>query len=142
MTSTTQKIEQPVIHVGKILVKGKGQVILLLKKISPEEYRWFEYFKGQEISTSIKGINKEEAIRCARKEWLLSNFVTMNCGFRYMLPERDEHGMNALFYQMKASLLSYNGIYFDEEVGYNCYVQNASSEARNLMNELLEKDKK
>lgn len=140
MTSTTPKVEQPlIIHAGKIILPGKGSVIVLLRKLAPEEYRWFEYFNDEETPTNVAGINKEEAIQNARKAWVLSNFCTLNCGFKYTLPERDEHGMNALFYQMKASLQSFNGIYFDEEMGHNCFVQNASQEARDLMLKLKDR---
>ena len=141
MTSTTQKIEQPVIHAAKIFRKGKGQIFLLLRKIAKEEYRWFEVADDSENFTSITGPTIEEAISKARKEFASSSFRTINCGFRYTLPERDEHGMNALFYQMKASLFSFNGVYFDEEVQHNCLVQNASQEAKDLMNLLKEKGK-
>lgn len=137
MTSTTQKSDEPpIIHIGKILVKGKGYVTLLLKKLAPEEFRWFEYEHKQQTATEVAGVTVEEAIRLARKIWALADFTTINCGFKYTLPERDEHGMNALFCHMKASLTSFNGIYFDEELGHNCFVQNASQEARSLMDEL------
>jgi len=57
----------------------------------------------------------------------------VNCGFRYTLPERDEHGYNALFHQMAASYATSNGVYFDEESGNNCFVNFASEEAKNLL---------
>jgi len=141
MTSTTQDIEKPVIHAAMILEKKRGQVTLLLRRISHEEYRWFEYLNGEERQTGVAGITREEAIRIARSEWANSAFKTYQCGFRYTLPERDEHGMNAFFHQMKASLFSFNGIYFDEESGHNCFVQNPSQEARDLCFELKSKGK-
>ena len=60
----------------------------------------------------------------------------MHCGFRYTLPERDEHGLNALFNQMVASYSSSNGVYFEQELGHPCIVQNASIQARLLWKKL------
>lgn len=92
-------------------------------------FAWFL----DEAPTGVEAPHVEEAIRLAVKKWKLN---LVNCGFRYMLPERDEHGINALFHQMGASYESMNGVYFEEELGYNCIVQNASDEARQLWREL------
>lgn len=55
------------------------------------------------------------------------------------MPERDEHGLPALFYQMKASYTSSSGIYFEEDFGYNAIVKEASQEALTLLKRLEEK---
>lgn len=111
-------------------------MMLLLRQLSSTEFRWFEDSMRGEAATDVADSTKEGAIEKARKAWRLSSFRTLQCGFRYTLPERDEHGMNALFFQMKASQLSFNGIYFDEEMGHNCFVQNMSLEAKSILNRL------
>lgn len=121
------------IHVAFIHLPTQGRQYLLLKQVDPLRYTWFiEEAAGQEKDTSIGGITPEEALVAARKAWRQQEFRTLNCGFRYTLPERDEVGTNALFHQMAASYASLNGVYFDEELGSNCFVQNASLEARQL----------
>lgn len=124
------------IHVACIQTSN-GFSYLLLRKIEPNRYVWFKEDRpGQETITSVEGSNSEEAIRLARQFWKQDFFRTLQCGFRYTLPERDEHGYNALFHQMGASYSSMNGVYFDEELGCNCIVHNASNEARNLWQKL------
>lgn len=123
------------IHVASILQRDQGLRYLFLRK--KEDYHFCWYIKSidsvQEDETTVAASTIEEAIRLARHTWKEDFFRTLNCGFRYTLPERDEHGMNALYYQMAASYNSMNGVYFDDELGHNCFVQNASVEARNLM---------
>jgi len=85
-----------------------------------------------EQATTVSGETVEEAMRLAARHWQKDSFTTVICGFRYTLPERDEHGINALFHQMVASYSSMNGVYYDEELGNNCFVQNASDEAIRL----------
>ncbi len=97
-------------------------------------YRFVWFLRDKE--TPIVGGNSEEAILLARKQWGEDNFRTLNCGFRYTLPERDEHGVNALYSQMVSSYASMNGIYFDPDLSCNCFVQSASNEARSLMKQL------
>lgn len=122
------------IHVGLIQIQGKGRVLLFLRQITPQQYIWFQEEKpGVEIETPVQAETIEEALRLAVKAWKKDGYRNINCGFRYTLPERDEHGTNALFHQMAASYNSMNGIYFDEELGNNCIVHNASQEARNLL---------
>lgn len=120
------------IHVGICFRKGIGSHHLYLRKIDPHTFQWFH----GEKETSVSANNIEEAIRLANREWKINDFRLLNCGFRYTLPERDEHGINALFHQMVASYSSSNGIYYDSALGANCIVQNASLEARNLWNKL------
>jgi hypothetical protein len=120
------------IHVGK-----RGDNWVFLRKLSPVHYVWMQWQEGRnESETDISALNAEEALRLAHRNWNGEGFVTLNCGFRYTLPERDEHGSNALFYQMVASYSSPSGVYFDEELGGNCIVHNASAEARKLWNQL------
>lgn len=119
-------------HVARCLTPGQGWKMLFLMKSDPRTYTWFE----GENPTEVTADTIEAAMRLAYKYWEGRSFRTMMCGFRYTLPERDEHGLNALFWQMVLSYTSPNGIYFDEELGCNCYVQNASLEARNLWKEL------
>lgn len=120
------------IHVAEHLSKEKGKQLLFLKKVEPRLYTWFE----GDSATEITADTIEEVIRLARRHWKEESFRPMMCGFRYTLPERDEHGINALYWQMALSYNSPNGIYFDEEIGCNCIVQNASLEARQLWKEL------
>jgi len=130
------------IHVGFITIKQKGTRRLFLRKIDPIQYHWFEEGDNDnEVPTAICAANIEEAIRLGRNEWKQQSFRMLNCGFRYTLPERDEHGMNALFFQMAASYSASNGIYFDDELGHNCFIQAASIEARNLWKTLQKQNK-
>ncbi len=117
-----------IVHIARIQPEG-AVVYLFLKKTGPETYRWFE----GKSPTDVKGFTPEEAIRLAKRQWKYVSFRFVNCGFRFTLPERDEHGVNALFCQMAASYASSNGIYFDEELGHSCIVKNASEEARELL---------
>jgi hypothetical protein len=127
------------LHIGKIFGNKGKETLVFLRKISPHSYIWFvENENEDEIETDIKGSTIQEAIRLANRNWRDSNFKTLGCGFRYTLPERDEHGLNALFYQMIASYNTMTGVYFDEELGCNCFVQNASIEARNLWKRLID----
>lgn len=130
------------IHAGKIFAKGGVYKYLFLRKIDPHSFTWFiEEHDGSENETPVSGPNIEEAIRLANRQWKDDYFTSLGCGFRYTLPERDEHGINALFHQMVSSYNSPNGIYFDEELGNNCFVNFASNEARNVWKRLAEYDK-
>ena len=131
------------IHVGRRYPQGGGVVWLFLRKVNPHTFTWFErQNENQEIETAMTAPTIREAIRLANDLWKEDLFSLLRCGFRYPMPERDEHGQNALFYQMVASLSSMNGIYFDEELGSNCFVQNASSEARTVWEQLRTHEKK
>jgi hypothetical protein len=120
-----------IVHAGRILAEGGLVKYLYLKKLAPQSYAWFDAEEAVLTASSI-----EEALKLARRRWKNDGFRTLNCGFRYTLPERDEHGMNALFHQMAASYSSMNGIYFDDELGGNCIVQLASQEARSVWDRL------
>ena len=110
------------IHVAVIQPKR----YLLLRKRETELFHWFltspEFEKEEETQT--QGTSCAEAIRL------------IHCGFRYTLPERDQVGSNALFWQMALSYNSPNGRYFDEEVGHLCYVDFASQEALEIWQKL------
>lgn len=135
MTSTTQSPPK-LIHTAKIFVTGGIWRYLFLRKIESNKFVWHEEIDDTEKETEIWGLNIEEAIRLAVRHWKKDDFTFVNCGFRYTLPERDEHGLNAYFMQMVASYSSMNGIYYDEELGNNCYVQNASTESYTLWQRL------
>lgn len=125
------------IHLARVIIPKKGPLLLLLRRDDPVRYAWYEEFEaGKERETSIFAPTAEEAIRQAYLNWKNHLFRTINCGFRYSLPERDEHGNNALFHQMIASYSSMNGIYFDDDLGHNCFVNFASDEAKKLWKEL------
>lgn len=137
MTASETKTERKLIHAARYF-DGKGiWHYLFLRRLSPVRYTWCEESPdGTESLTEIEAITPEEAMRLAAKHWKLRSFQNVNCGFRYTLPERDEHGINAFFHQMAASNSSMNGIYYDEELGNNCFVQNASDEAYRLWQRL------
>ncbi len=90
---------------------------LYLRKVEPRSYKWFL----GDSDTGVQADRVTDAIRLAASYW--KSFKQLSCGYVYTLPERDEHGNNALFSQMAKSLDSGNGIYFDEELGHNCIVQ-------------------
>lgn len=134
--TTEEKKLGKLIHLAQVILPRKGPCLLLLRKEDPVRYAWFEEEAGKENSTPIFAPTAEEAIKQAYLHWKDHLFRTINCGFRYSLPERDEHGNNALFHQMIASYSSMNGIYFDEDLGHNCFVNFASDEAKKLWKEL------
>lgn len=124
------------IHVAFI---NPGKTLLFLRKLGAESYTWTLLRKeGNEEETGITGTTIEEAIAKARRKWKDQAFRTLNCGFRYTLPERDEHGINALFHQMALSYKSSNGVYFDEDLGHDCFVNFASTEAKELLKRELQ----
>jgi hypothetical protein len=124
------------IHVGLITLKDPHPGYLFLKQLDPYHFTWFEPGKDGDIETAVSAETVGAAIHQARQHWKFQYFRTLNCGFRYTLPERDEHGCNALFYQMAASYASFNGIYFDEDLGNNCFVNFASQQALALWRKL------
>ncbi len=127
------------IHVAFILRPRAGKSTLYLRKISEQLYTWFEESNGTEIEMeTLSAQTIEEAMRLAHRNLKEFSFRTLNCGFRYTLPERDEHGINALFWQMGASYSAPGGVYFDEEVGHNCFVQNSSYNALKMWRKLNE----
>lgn len=126
-----------IIHVAFIFPEKQKKETLFLRQTEDYRYIWcIRNVSGDWIETSVWAGTAAEAILAGRKFWKIKNFRVLNCGFRYTLPERDEIGTNALFYQMVSSYQSINGVYFDEDLGSNCIVQNASLEARSLAKNL------
>lgn len=127
------------IHIARIFLPTQPDPsYLLLKQLDQQVFSWFQRIDAKEIPQPITTPTIGQALLKARQHWKNNFFRTINCGFRYTLPERDEHGMNALYYQMIASYSSSNGIYFDEEAGYNCFVNFASQEALAIWSQLVE----
>lgn len=127
MTTTLNNL----IHVAKIRVAGGAHQQLFLRKLDTGRYRWFhvQHDTQEESESSVAADSAEEAIRLAWRQWRQNSFTLLRCGFRFTLPERDEIGGNALFHQMVASYSTMNGIYLDEELGHQCIVHDASTEA-------------
>lgn len=136
MTPTTEKKLGKLVHVACIFSKGGEWRYLFLRNDLDGHFTWHEEIKTEEVATDISAMTVEEALRLAPRRWNNNSFRNVICGFRYTLPERDEHGINALFHQMTASYASMNGVYYDDELGNNCYVQNASEEALELWRRL------
>lgn len=135
MTNSTNRL----IHVAKI--QENFFKYLFLREKEPNYFIWSEDENGIEKETALFGTTIEDAISKARKEYKSKGFKTVNCGYRYTLPERDEHGTNALFFQMKESYSTSNGVYFDETLGNLCHVQFASLEAQNLLKKLKQENR-
>lgn len=132
MTPTTEQKTDKLIHIARIFNSQGQWRYLFLRKTAEGHFAWHEEEGDKENVTPVSGQTIEEALRLAPRQWSRQSFSTVICGFRYTLPERDEHGINALFHQMAASYGSSNGVYYDEELGNNCFVQNASDEALRL----------
>lgn len=131
--------KEKIIHVAQIHTQNQGRQYLLLIQKEPYHYIWFSLDSHKiKHETTVWGATPEDAILAAYKAWEYEQFQTLRCGFRFTLPERDEVGTNALFHQMVSSYDSSSGIYFDDEVGCNCIVQNASNEARSFWKYLKE----
>lgn len=138
----TQTSTGKLIHIGHYILPKEGKKMVLLRQKDPSFYAWFQRQNdGTEVELALGAPNVEEAMRLAHKNWKPLFFKTYHCGFRYSLPERDEHGSNALFDQMVASYSSMNGVYFDQSVGHNCFVQAASQEALDLWHQLKKEGK-
>jgi hypothetical protein len=120
------------IHAATILLPRQGKKLLFLKRCSPDEYLWIFLGPEGETAAGVSAATAAEAIRLAATKWKHNSFRTINCGKRFTLPERDEHGAPALFSQMAASYLSPNGVYQDEDYG-TCIVTHASKEALFLL---------
>lgn len=124
------------IHIAQIDSLNHSRIWLYLRHTEPQIYTWFQEINGKEEPTAISSSNIEEAIRLARREWQNQNFQPFMVGYRFTLPERDEHGNNALFYQMVKSLNSFNGVYFDEELGHNAIIHQIPLIAREIYEKL------
>jgi hypothetical protein len=134
----THNLPSKLIHIGRIQ-STEGPLYLFLRQSASEHFIWFKETSSgnaEEEETEIFGTTINQALSAARQYWRHASFRTVNCGFRYSLPERDEHGCNALFHQMAASYSSSNGVYFDEDLGHNCIIHFASQEAWTLWQDL------
>lgn len=114
------------------LAESDEGLILLYEK-SPQSYIWYT---GDQ--PTIEADSLEEAIRLGWRHF--PGFAPLLAGYRYTLPERDEHGNNALFSEMVASLNSPSGVYFDEKSGHNNVVHNIPQKAKNLYVDLKSKN--
>lgn len=114
---------------------GKGKkAYLYLRKVDSKTFRWFL----EDTETFVEAPDPEEAIRLAYREW--PDLKLLGCGYFFTLPERDEHGTPALFSQMAKSLESSNGIFFDEERGYNGIVNQIPLETAKIYKDLKAKN--
>jgi hypothetical protein len=125
------------IHVGRIQNSKKGVEYLFLRKDTENIFTWYREKNETEEETNLSADSISLAIQTASKYWMDNSFRTLRCGYRFELPERDEHGCNALFHQMATSYSSSGGVYLDEEISQSCIVKNASSEALELWNALV-----
>lgn len=123
-----------IIHIGRV-----NNQFIFLKKISEDQYGWF-HEASDEKRPEVVGVTIEEAIRLAKQHWKKDAFYLLPCGYRFTLPERDEHGMNALFCQAVKSFNSINGIYYDEDLGHNCIVNQIPLETQALIRKYLKLD--
>lgn len=113
-----------IIHAAKL---GDGSLITL-NEIEPGLYGWFI----QKTSLNLEAKSIEEAFRLARKSLKFRGFEPINCGYKFTLPERDEHGKEALYIDMVRSLASPNGVFFDETLGHNVVVHQIPLNSRDL----------
>lgn len=142
MTSTIEQKSGKLIHIARFFPSDGKWHYLFLRTTAQGHFTWYEEDEEQgEAETPVSGTTVEEALRLAAKYWRPQSFCTVICGFRYTLPERDEHGINALFHQMVASYSSMNGVYYDEELGNNCFVQSASTESYDLWQRLKKQNR-
>lgn len=119
-----------------IMVAKIENGLLFLRKLEPRKFQWFQYDGKEETPEPIQSEELAEAIRLGNKEWKFQGFTPLPCGYVFTLPERDEHGNNALFSQMAKSLETPNGVYFDEDLGHNCIVHQIPTATRLLYNQL------
>lgn len=123
------------IHAAEVQARG-GRHYLFLRETAPFHYVWFAEKGDREEETIVTAPTIPDALIFARRHWKQESFRTVICGFRYTLPERDEHGCNALFHQMTASYATSSRVYFDDDLGANCVVFHASEEALSLWHRL------
>lgn len=128
--------DSSIIHIARLGQRTSFPTWLLLRKMNPNLYTWFLRDQNHESPTGLEGISENEALQLTPKQWENQPLTFLNCGFLFTLPERDEIGTNALFRQMKASYDSPSGVFFDEGLGHNCIVKEASIEALDLMRQL------
>lgn len=125
------------IHVAK-LYRGRGGPQYAMLRQMNGQLRWHLEQGDSEEATDLSAESVDEALRLAQRRWRNEQFTPLHCGFRYDTTVRDEHGINAQFWEMVASYGAANidGSYYDEEAGHRCYVGFASDEARQLWHRL------
>lgn len=118
----------PITDIICVAAADEGQ--LVLSKTPEGRYAW--KFLDRPSDVILKANTVQEAIRLGEKWGRDSGFKMQACGYLFTLPEREEHGNNALFSQMVKSLESPNGVYFDEGLGHLCVVHQIPIQARRL----------
>lgn len=111
-----------IIHVGK----GDSGLYTLVQDSS---FKWFLNGKP----TEVESLTLPLALIEAQKAFKLDRFQLLQCGVKFSLPERDEHGTPALYCDMIKSLASSNGQYFDPLYGQNFIVHQIPSATRELI---------
>lgn len=129
------------IHAARIK-PARHPLYLFLKEAEPGCLQWFQTNRSfdKEEATTCKAATIPLAIAAASRFWHHEAFHLLHCGFRYTLPERDEVGCNAFFWQMAKSYSVPNGRYFDPEVGHLCYVDLASQEALSIWRTICDRN--
>ncbi len=87
-----------------------------LVEIEPAKYGWYEGDRSLDLNAGSIPL----AFSIARKAF--PDFLPIAAGYKYTLPERDEHGKEALYCEAVKSLESPNGVFFDEKAGHNVVV--------------------
>lgn len=65
----------------------------------------------EELPVQKQFIAVQQAIFFGYRYWKEDSLSILHCGFRYLLPQGDKVGTNALFWQIAASCASHNGNY-------------------------------
>lgn len=123
----TQEKIADIVHIGRIFSEGLENY-LFLKRCPSKQFQWVR----QEDPISQEFESLDRAFEFGWKEWKDNRFSPLACGYRFTLPERDEHGTPALFEEMAKSLNSMNGVFFHESLGHNCIVNQIPIKARRL----------
>jgi len=108
-----------------------GAATLFLYK-EENAFRWFK--ANTSLPLAAKTIS--QAVYQARRSFRLSAFRLLDCGKLFTLPERDEHGAFANFFEFSQAMAAPNYTYFDKERGHLCQVKEFSQEAVLVYNKL------
>ncbi len=119
-----------IIHIARVHL-DEGKRYLYLKEIEAG-YGWF-YEEGPAL---LEAPTIEEAISLASRHFKHHFFDFLNCGFRFQVTPRDEHGAPAFFRDMVASFSTPTGEYYDESKGHHYIVNNPSREALDFLKRL------
>lgn len=110
------------IHAATIKEEGKEKMLFLKK--AQGGFQWTD--------REVEFDSLPKALDYAWKE----KFSLLPCGYKFTLPERDEHGTPALFEEMAKSLNSMSGVFFDEREGLNCIVHQIPTTTRRFFEQL------